>query len=159
LIWKRRKVLIAPCEIAEFPVRLLNHVVIQPLPFLASPSHTENDSLLAGDGLRLGEAIDCLVPELRSQNIAALVDAVIGNDHYEHASRPHPSSGMVEKQLFHPLVLPLADFEVVGRIEVQQRKGFYGSVCVEDAPLDYFVQHAPSLIGAIRVEFDAISSH
>src|SRR2546428_11412872 len=66
-----------------------------------------------------------------------------------------PAVGMLEEDPFHPVVLPLGNFEIVRRIEIKQRDGFDRAVRVERAGVEHLVGARGSLLRTVSVEFDA----
>ena len=100
---------------------------------------SENHDLLVFDAFGFGKPIDVDILELERQDLAAVADVVRGNDHHQNASALQPTIHVIEKQPLHALRFPLADFEIVGRIQVNQRKGLDRALHIKAIPVNYFV--------------------
>jgi hypothetical protein len=82
----------------------------------------------------------CLSGAHRHNVIRTARDAIAGDDQHQNAARPQPAKAMLQKHALHPLVAPLGDLIVIGRIQVQQRVRIDRAMSVKDAPLDDFIK-------------------
>ena len=53
------------------------------------------------------------------------------------------------EQLFHPLILPFAHFEIVRRVQVQQGERFDGRLGIEGVALDHFIKGSSRFKGTV----------
>jgi hypothetical protein len=65
---------------------------------------------------------------------------------------------MLQKEPLHPLIFAFANFEIVGRIQVEERERFNRGVRVKDVALDDLVENFASFYDSIGVEFDSVST-
>src|SRR5437764_10022043 len=109
----------------------MHHVVVHPLTFLPRTTNAEYNRLFVGHSFGFREPIDRLFLELRCKNRSAVVYAIVGNHHNENASRSNPPRDMFQEKPLHALVLPFADFKVIGWIEIDERERIYRGVSIE----------------------------
>lgn len=64
--------------------------------------------------------MDNLVPKVRGQDLPAVVHTIKRNYHHKDSAGFQPAIELLEEYGLHPLVLPLAHFEIVGWIQVQK---------------------------------------
>lgn len=155
---ERWDLLIAPRQFVQLPVALVHGVVVHPVTFVPSSADTEHNRLLVRDRLGFHEPVDRLVLKLWCQDSTAVVDAIERNYHYQHSAGAYPTPDVLQKQALHPLVLALADLEVVRRVEVHHRERLNGSVGVKRVALDHFVEDLAGFFRTIRVELDTVLS-
>jgi hypothetical protein len=86
-------------------------------------AHAEHGDLPEAHGFLVGHAEDIERGEVRTQQACAVHQPLEGNDHRQHAIHCEPAIGVIEKQPLHAVVRHLANLGVVGRIQIEQRKG------------------------------------
>jgi hypothetical protein len=86
-------------------------------------THAEYGDLPEAHGFLVGHAEDIERGEVRTQQACAVHQPLEGNDHRQHAIHCQPAIGVIEKQPLHAVVRNLANLGVVGRIQIEQRKG------------------------------------
>lgn len=146
-------------EIAEFVVRVLYRLIRYPLSFLSGPSDAKYDSLFVRNARWRRKPVDRLVAKMWRQDLPAFVNSIEWDNHDKHAPGPQPAKELLEEYGFHALILSLAYFEIVGRIEVQERKRLDGRVAIKCAALDNLVRMRASLGRAVGIQFHCISSN
>lgn len=138
-------------EIAEFVVRVLNRLIRYPLSFLSGPPDAKNHNLFVCNTRWRDKPVDRLVAEMWRQDLSAFVNSIEWDNHHEHAAGLQPAEELLEENGLHALVLSLAYFEIVGRVQVQERKRLDGRVAIKCAALDDFVRMHASLDRAVGV--------
>ena len=83
-------------------------------------THAEYGDLPEAHGFLVGHAEDIERGEVRTQQACAVHQPLEGNDHRQHAIHCQPAIGVIEKQPLHAVVRHLANFGVVGRIQIEQ---------------------------------------
>ena len=96
---------------------------------------------------------------MRTQQACAVHQPLEGNDHRQHAIHCQPAIGVIEKQPLHAVVRHLANLGVVGRIQIEQRKGLRLGDGVEGVALNGLDALRLSNQRALGIEFDAVAAH
>ena len=96
---------------------------------------------------------------MRTQQACAVHQPLEGNDHRQHAIHREPAIGVIEKQPLHAVVRNLANFGVVGRIQIEQRKRLRLGDGIEGVSLDGLDAFRLSDQCALGIEFDAVTAH
>jgi hypothetical protein len=119
-ITQRRYRIVLASHIAQFVVRVLRRLIGNPVSFLPRAADAKDHDLFVHNARLGAEPIDSLVAEVRSQNLPAIVYAIKRNYHHKDAAGFQPAIELLEEYGLHPLVLPLANFEIVRRIQIQE---------------------------------------
>ena len=96
---------------------------------------------------------------MRTQQARAVHQPLEGNDHRQHAIHRDPAVGVVEKQPLHAVVRNLTNFGIVGRIQIEQRKGLWFGYGVEGITLNGLDAFRLSDQCALGIEFDAVTAN
>jgi hypothetical protein len=78
------------------------------------------------------------------------------DDEEEDTARHHPSAGMPQKYDFHPLVVGLSDFEIIGRIQIHEGQGVHPALHFQRIALHDFDAKFACLPGPVCIEFNAV---
>src|SRR5580692_12140070 len=97
------------------------------------------------------------VDKVFAQDSRARLQLRLWNDKQQNAARRQPAVGVLQKYQFLPLVVCLADFKVIRRIEIEQRKCFRWTAHIESIGLQCFDSQRSSLLGPVPVNFDPVA--
>src|SRR5207247_1297899 len=95
---------------------------------LTFSSDRKNGNLVVLDRFGSRETVDPDVFEMLSQRPCTLRKLSLRDNQEEDTSWHNPSAGMTQKHHFHPLIVSLAHFEVVGRIEIDKRETVHAAL-------------------------------
>src|SRR5579859_3212569 len=131
------------------------HLIAQPvLPF---PSYREKSDLVVLDRFGSGEPIYTDIFEVFRQGPRTSCQLPLWNDKEENATRHDPTSCMPQEYNFHALIVGLADFEVIRRIQIDKGQGVHAALDLEGVAMHNFDSKRARLLRAVGIEFYAVA--
>jgi hypothetical protein len=120
-------------------------------------SGCKHNNLLELQARRLGESEDSQPSKLFAQQSRAFWQSQLWNHKKQHATRFEPAIGVFQKYGFQSLIVTLAKFPIVRRIQVEQRHRFRRATGIHRVGLEGFDSQASGLFGSIGVNLNSIA--
>src|SRR5579864_8955129 len=132
--------------------RMVAHILVPLSPF------AKNSNLFVPDSLTFSESMDTQVDEVLTQRSGTGFQLRLWNDKNEDTAGLQPAIGMLQKDKFQPLIVGLPNFQVIGRVEIEQGDRFGRAANVHDVPVHDFDPEFFGLLCSVGVNLDPVST-
>ena|SRR5438477_2723454 len=96
---------------------------------------------------------------MRTQDAGTIMQSLKWNHQHQDPFHGQPPISMFQKDGFHTPVRNRADFGVVGRVQIEERKGLWLYDRVKRIVLNYLDPARAGDAGAFGIEFDSVASN